>query len=250
MKRIRVIARLDINNDYVVKGKYLEGLRKVGTPKNLSEKYYENSVDEIVYIDAVASLYDRNALSEIIKEACKSVFIPITVGGGIRTVEDIQVLLNAGADKVAINSIATRNPLFIRSAVELFGSQAIVGSVVARRNRNRWEVFRDNAKHRTHIDAIEWAEKLESQGVGELMVTSIDKDGLMRGFDIELVQRISERVSIPVIACSGAGDEKDVLNICNEADCDAVALGSMLHYNVRSIDEIKSYLSKNGIEVR
>ena len=196
MHKFRIIGRIDINNENVVKGKCLEGLRKIGDPAEFAYKYYLDGVDELVFIDAVASLYDRNSLINILRETCKKVFIPITIGGGIRSLDDIQQALNAGADKVAINSEGLRDISFIKDAVSNYGSQAIVGSVVARRHRYSWEAFMDNAKHRSGIDAIEWAKTLQEAGVGEIMVTSIDCDGLMKGFDTELVQNITQNVNI------------------------------------------------------
>ena len=195
MNKIRIIARIDINNDSVVKGKCLEGLRKIGKPNEMSKKYYEEGIDEIIFLDAVASLYDRNSLIHILKQASKETFIPITIGGGIKTINDIKDALSAGADKVAINTQAVKNIDFIREAVERFGSQAIVGSVVARRHRYRWEAFVDNAKHRTHKDAIDWAEELEQVGIGEIMITSIDNDGRQNGFDEDLVDALTKRVN-------------------------------------------------------
>ena len=250
MKKIRLIARLDINNDYVIKGKYFEGLRKVGDPILLANKYYEDGIDEIIFLDAVASLYDRNSLIDIIKKTCKEIFVPITVGGGIRNLKDIQNALNAGADKVAINSQAFRDMQFICDAVEAFGSQAIVGSIVCTQNRNSWESFIDNAKHRTNINAIEWAKELESNGVGEIIVSSIDRDGIQSGFDEDLIYKISQKINLPVIAASGAGSVDHIISVCQKTKCDAVAVGSMLHYEKDSIQNIKLKMHNIGLEVR
>jgi len=250
VSKIRLIARLDINNEYVIKGKYLEGLRKVGIPNQLANKYYNDGIDEIIFLDAVASLYDRNSLTEIIKQACSEIFVPITVGGGIRTLSDIQNALNSGADKVAINSQSFRDIDFIQEAVETFGSQAIVGSIVGIKNRNRWEAFIDNAKHRTNKDAVEWAKVLEDKGIGEIMVSSIDKDGIENGFDIELINKISESVNIPMIAASGAGKASHIVDVCQQTGCDAVAIGSMLHYQRDDVINIKSVMKNRGLEVR
>lgn len=250
MHKFRIIGRIDINNENVVKGKCLEGLRKIGHPAEFAYKYYLDGVDELVFIDAVASLYDRNSLVNILRETCKKVFIPITIGGGIRTLDDIQQALNAGADKVAINSEGLRDINFIKDAVSNYGSQAIVGSVVARRHRYSWEAFMDNARHRSGIDAIEWAKTLQDAGVGEIMVTSIDSDGLMKGFDTELVKNITNNVNIPVTASGGAGDSQDILSLRHDTNCDAAALSSILHYNHLSTKEIKEHLFEDGIEVR
>jgi cyclase len=250
MKLNRIIARLDINNEFVVKGKFLEGLRKVGKPNELALKYYNQGIDEIVFLDAVASLYDRNSLLNILSEACKEIFIPITIGGGIKSLLDIENLLKTGADKIAINSVIFDNTKLIKEAVKRFGSQAIVGSLVCRKHRYSWEAFKDNAKHRTNKNAIEWAKVLEDLGVGEIMVSSIDSDGLMRGFDIDLVKSISDIIKIPVIASGGAGTSNHIASVINDSNCDAVAIGSLLHYELESIEQIKLNLKKQNIKVR
>ncbi len=250
MMKKRLIARLDINNEYVIKGKYLEGLRKVGKPNLLALEYYIAGIDEIIFLDAVASLYDRNSLFDIIKRACGEVFVPLTVGGGIRSIYDIKQALSVGADKVAINSAAVRDIGFIKEAVEIFGSQAIVGSVVARKNRNYWEAFIDNAKHRTKLDAIHWAMELEKSGVGEIIVSSIDKDGIQKGFDLDLIQKVTNSVRIPVIAASGAGNPNHIVEVCKVTNCDAVAVASILHYKIAGVQEIKQVMAANNINVR
>ena len=250
MKTNRIIARLDINNDFVVKGKFLEGLRKVGKPNELALKYYDQGIDEIIFLDAVASLYDRNSLLNILSKACKEVFIPITIGGGIKSISDIENLLETGADKVAVNSVIFDNPKLITEAVKRFGSQAIVGSLVCRKHRYSWEAFRDNAKHRTNKNAIEWAKVLEDSGVGEIMVSSIDSDGLMKGFDLELVKSISDITKIPIIASGGAGNSNHIASVINDSKCDAVAVGSLLHYEIESVEQIKLKLKKQNIKVR
>jgi len=250
MKKIRVIARIDINNESVVKGRCLEGLRKIGNPEEMSNSYYKNGIDEIIFLDAVASLYDRNSLIYILRQASKNIFVPITIGGGIKTIKDIKDALSAGADKVAINSMAVKDISFIRKAVERFGSQAIVGSVVARKNRNTWEAFIDNAKHRTKKNAIDWAIELESAGVGELMVTSIDNDGRGVGYDIDLVSNVSQAVKIPIIASGGAGSRQDIVDVCKLSGCDAIAISSIIHYKTSTISAIKKMMLDNDLKVR
>ncbi len=250
MNKIRLIARLDINNEHVIKGKYLEGLRKVGQPNYLANTYYQDGIDEIIFLDAVASLYDRNSLTDIIKKACKDIFVPITVGGGIRTIHDINTALKAGADKVAINSQAVKDINFIHEAVRIFGTQAIVGSIVGIRHKGCWEAFMDNAKHRTKKDAVEWAKIIEESGVGEIIVSSIDKDGIESGFDVDLIKNISESVTVPVIAASGAGNSEHIIDVCNRTECDAVAVGSILHYGRETVQNIKHNMKVSGIEVR
>lgn len=252
MKKIRVIARLDVKGPNVVKGIHLEGLRVVGKPAELAKKYYDQGADELLYIDIVASLYERNNLSEVVQEAISlGVFVPMTVGGGVRSLEDIQKLLNAGADKVAINTAATRNPDLIRQAAERFGSQCVVGSIEAKKvSPGTWEAYVDNGREKTGLDAVEWATQLVTLGAGELLVTSVDQEGTEAGYDLELVHAISERVSVPVIASGGAGRNVDVGNCIMKSGCDAVAIASLLHYNKTNINLIKQELQRQQIPVR
>ena len=251
MKKIRVIARLDIKNEFVIKGIHLEGLRKVGNPNILAKKYYEEGIDEIIFMDAVAAYYDRNSLSEIIERACRDVFIPITVGGGIRTIEDIQKALNSGADKVAINTQVIHRPEFITEASEVFGSQCIVSSIVAKQiAENSWEAYIDNGREPTGIDVLEWAKKVESLGAGEIMLTSIDKEGTKKGFDLALNQAVSSIVSIPIIASGGMKCSRDAIVLLENSQIDAVAMASTLHYKLETIEAIKHQLSENNIKVR
>lgn len=251
MNRIRIIARLDIKNEFVIKGIHLEGLRKIGDPIELAEKYYNEGIDEILFMDAVASLYGRNNLFHIIEEACKKIFIPITIGGGIRTIEDIEKALKAGADKITINTQAIKNPKLIQEASRIYGSQCIVGSIEAKRKGNIWEAYTDNGREQTGIDLIEWAKELEQLGIGELIVTSIDKEGTKKGFDLELMQRISNTISVPIIACGGANSSKDIIELCSlNQDINGVALASMLHYNIEGIQQAKNQLIKNDISCR
>lgn len=243
MNKIRIIARLDIKNDYVIKGIHLEGLRRVGNPNEMAVEYYKQGVDEIIFMDAVAAYYDRNSLSEIIEMTCKNVFVPITVGGGIRTIEDVQTALSAGADKTAINTAAVRNPNFIKQTSEIFGSQCIVASIDAKKVADhKWEVYVDNGREPTGKDVLEWAQELETLGAGEIMITSIDKDGTKRGYDLELNRLISELVSIPVISSGGAGSKEHISDVIEKTNIDAVSIASVFHYNIESVDTLKTYL--------
>lgn len=251
MNKLRVIARLDIKNEYVIKGIHLEGLRKVGDPNELAKKYYEQGIDEIIFMDAVAAYYDRNSLSHIIERACKDIFVPITVGGGIRTLEDIQTALNAGADKVAINTKAIQTPNFIEEASKIFGSQCIVSSIVAKKiSEDKWEAYTDNGREPTGVDVVKWAKKVEQLGAGEIMLTSIDKEGTKKGFDIKLNRVVSANVSIPIISSGGAGKNQDMIDLLSSANIDAIAMASILHYNLENIPDIKHFLEQNNLKVR
>ena len=251
MHKVRVIARLDIKSEFVIKGIHLEGLRKIGDPNILARRYYEQGVDELLFMDAVAAYYDRNSLSEIIEKACQDVFVPITVGGGIRTLEDIQKALHSGADKVAINTQAHRRPEFITEAAEKFGSQCIVASVVAKeRLEGGWEAYIENGREPTGRDVMEWVIELQKMGAGELMITSVDKEGTKRGFDIALCKAVAEIIKIPLICSGGAGNSMHLVDLAKRADIDAIAVASILHYNYTTIEEMKSKLQANDFEVR
>ncbi|MEA1893012.1 MAG: imidazole glycerol phosphate synthase cyclase subunit [Campylobacterota bacterium] len=251
MHKIRIVARLDIKNEYVIKGIHLEGLRKVGNPNDLAKRYYAEGIDEIIFMDAVAAYYDRNSLSEIIKQACKDIFVPITVGGGIRTIEDIQIALNAGADKVSINTKAIQEPNFIKQASEIFGSQCIVLSIDAKKkSENKWEAYADNGREPTGVDVIEWAKEVEKLGAGEIILTSIDKEGTKKGFDIALNHAVSSAIFIPIITCGGMKNSNDAVELLQNSNIDAIATASTLHYNLESIRDIKQNLVNNNIKVR
>ncbi len=240
---MRIISRIDVKNDSAIKGIHLEGLRKIGNPNEMAKKYYNQGIDEIIFMDAVAAYYNRNSLSSLVEKACKDIFVPITVGGGIRNIEDIQTALNSGADKTAINTAAVINPNLISQASRVFGSQCIVSSIdVMKKSDDRWEVYIDNGREPTGIDALEWVKKVEQLGAGEIMLTSIDMEGTKKGFDIELNKSVSEAVSIPIISCGGAGSDIDIANLVESSNIDAVALASILHYDLYSIHSIKEYL--------
>jgi cyclase len=250
MQKIRVIARLDIKNEFVIKGIHLEGLRKIGNPIELAKKYYNEGIDEIIFMDAVASLYGRNNLFHIIEEACKEVFIPITIGGGIRSIQDIELALKSGADKITLNSQAIKNPSLIREASRIYGSQCIVGSIEAKRKGESWEAYIDNGREQTGIDALEWASMLEDMGIGELLVTSIDNEGIKKGFDKNLIKMICKKVDLPVIVSGGAGNLGHISSICKLEPISAVALASILHYNLNTVQQIKKAMHGDGIAVR
>jgi len=252
MNRIRVIPRLDVKGPYVVKGINFEGLRKVGKPSDLARRYYEQGADDLLYIDIVASLYERNNLVDVVEETSSvGVFIPITVGGGVRKIEDIRELLFAGADKVAINTAATRNPKFITEASKLVGSQSIVGSIEAKEiGPNKWEAYIDCGREKTGLDAVEWAKELVELGAGELLITSVDHEGEQRGYDINLFKAITKEVSVPIVVSGGAGNLMHIKECLDEITCDGISMASVLHYNKLTIGEIKEFLKQNSFNVR
>jgi cyclase len=250
MHKLRVISRLDIKNSFVIKGINLEGLRKIGNPIELACKYYEDGVDEIIFMDAVASLYGRNNLFHIIEEACKEVFVPITIGGGVRSLDDFEKCLKSGADKVALNTQAVKTPKIISEASRVYGSQCVIGSIEAKKRGDGWEVYVDNGREETGKDVLDWARELEQLGCGEIFLTSVDHEGMKQGFDKELMKEINEIVSVPVIASGGCGKKEHIGELLNESDISAVALASVLHYNIDSIGNIKKYLNSEGVQVR
>jgi imidazole glycerol-phosphate synthase subunit HisF len=251
MNKIRVIARIDVKNEFAIKGIHLEGLRKVGNPNSMAIDYYKNGIDEIVFMDAVAAYYDRNSLSNLIQSACKDVFIPITVGGGIRTVDDIRIALKSGADKVAINTAAVQDPDFINKASKIFGSQCIVSSIEAKKvDEDKWEVYTDNGREPTGLDVLEWVKEVEKLGAGEVILTSIDKEGTKKGFDLRLNQAVADSVSIPIISSGGMGNSGDAIHLLKNSNTDAIAIASVLHYGLENIQDIKRALLDNEIRVR
>lgn len=277
----RVIARLDIKGPNLVKGIHLEGLRVLGKPEDFAKYYYENGADELLYMDCVASLYNRNSLHSIISKTAKEIFIPLTVGGGIRSIEDIQSVLRAGADKVSLNTAAVKNPSIIKEASEIFGSSTIAVSIEAiKQPDGKYLAYTDNGREYTGIEVLSWAKQVERMGAGEIVLTSIDKEGTGEGYDIELTKMISQSVLIPVVACGGAGTSEDIYQVITEGGADAVLIASILHYDFiknhkvehdfkeegnieflkkgrafskikpNNIKEIKKYLNKKGISIR
>jgi|TARA_B100002019_G_C21238655_1_gene584204 cyclase len=251
MQNIRVIARLDIKGPNLIKGIHLEGLRVLGDPHDFAEKYYKEGIDEIVYIDIVASLYGRSKLTEIVKNAAKDVFVPMTVGGGIRSIDDVRDLLRAGADKVAISTAAVENPNLIRDVSRIFGSQCMVLSLEAKKQSDSvWEVYTNSGRERTNINAIDWAKQAEELGAGEILLTSIDAEGTRKGFDLDLIKSITNVVNIPVIASGGMGKSQDLIDAVNIGGVKAVAMADILHYERDSVLGIKKAMYQNDIPVR
>ena len=251
MKSVRIIPRLDIKGPNVVKTVHAEGLRVVGDPKALLTQYYQDGADEIIYIDIVASLYQRDFDFEQLKNVSKNVFIPMTVGGGIRSLGDIEKALHSGADKVAINTYAVHHPEFLKKAVEKFGSQCVVLLVDAKNvGIGKWESYTDGGRETTGLDVIDWVKKAIDLGVGEILLTSIDRDGTKKGYDIELVRAVTSISPVPVIAHGGAGKLDDIVDVIKKTNVDAVSISSLLHYNALEIKDIRSFLDKSSISTR
>lgn len=252
MPPIRIISRLDIKGPNVVKGIHFEGLRKVGKPGEMARRYYDAGIDEIIYIDIVASLYGRNGILSVVEEAARDIFVPLTVGGGIRTLDDITAALRSGADKVAINTGAIGRPEFLREAAETFGSQCIVVSIEAKQRPggDGWEAYTDNGREKTGVDVVSWAAQAEELGAGEILVTSVDREGTAKGFDLELLSAIHNRVRIPVIAGGGAGSPEHVMDVIRSHAADAVACAHVFQYDLHPVAKLKNSLAQAGAEVR
>jgi len=250
VRNLRLIARLDVKAPNLVKGIQLEGLRKLGDPNEFARRYYEQGIDEIFYADIVASLYERNSLLDIIEKTTEDLFVPITVGGGLRSVDDVAAALKAGADKVSINTAAIKNEKIITDVARRFGSQCMVLSIQAKHMENHWEAYYDNGRERSGKDVIEWAIKAESLGAGEIMLTSVDREGTAKGFDIDLVHAVSDVVNIPVIASGGMGNLSDIKSVVNTGHADAVAMAHVLHYDHLGVPEIRDYCIQEGLPVR
>ena len=224
-KKVRLISRLDIKGPNLIKGIHLEGLRVIGDPQEYAKKYYLQGADELIYIDIVASLYGRSKLPEIVSRTVEEVFIPLTVGGGIRSVDDVKELLRAGADKVAINSAAVQRPDLINEVSRRFGSQCMVLSIEAKKQTdNTWEVYTDSGRERTGIDVIDWTKEGVMRGAGEILLTSIDAEGTKKGFDIDLIKAVTEVTNIPVIASGGMGSFSHLEDAIKIGDADAIAM--------------------------
>lgn len=251
MENIRIIPRLDIKGPNVVKGIFTEGLKVVGNPKGLALRYYNEGADELLYMDTVASLYQRNLDFDLLKSVANDIFIPITVGGGIRSIGDMDNVLRAGADKIAINTYAIHHPEFILEAVNRFGSQCIVLSVEAKKmGTDKWEAYTDGGRERTSIDAVKWVKRAVSMGIGEVVITSIDKDGTRQGYDLELISAITAFSTVPVIAHGGAGSRESMAKVITTSRPDAVAAASVFHYRDFTVSSLKNFLHSKKLRVR
>lgn len=248
----RIIPCLDVNNGRVVKGVNFVNLIDAGDPVECAAVYDKAGADELVFLDITASSDARNTVVDMVNAVARRVFIPFTVGGGIRTVEDFRTILNAGADKVSVNSAAIKNPQLIRDAAEKFGSQCVVVAIDAKRKNDNsgWEVYLNGGRVNTGIDALKWAKQAEDLGAGEILLTSMDCDGTKAGYDIELTRKVSESVGIPVIASGGAGSMEHFLEAFTEGKADAVLAASLFHFREIEISDLKKYLSDHGESVR
>lgn len=246
----RLIARLDIKAPNLVKGIQLEGLRKLGYPSEFAKSYYEQGIDELLYIDIVASLYERSTILDLICSNTKDVFVPITVGGGIRSVNDAKEVLHSGADKIAINTAAIKNPKLISDIAEHFGKQCMVIHIEAKKvDHNRWEAYYDNGRERSGFDVIDWAKRAVKKGAGEILITSVDCEGTAQGMDIKLICELKKHVTVPIVVSGGAGTSKHISD-AYKVGASAVACAHMLHYNVATIANIKQNLLSYGYKMR
>ncbi len=251
MSRLRLIARLDIKGPNLIKGVHLEGLRVVGDPHDYARRYYEAGVDELIYVDVVASLYGRNNLTDIVSHTARDVFIPITVGGGVRSPGDAEALLKAGADKVAVNTAAIADPSLITELANAFGSQCVVVSIQAKQRREGgWEALTDNGREHTGRDAVAWAREAVERGAGELLVTSVDMEGTGKGFDVALMRAIAPCVPVPVIASGGMGGLEHLPPVIEDGRADAIAMARVLHYDILSLADIRRACQEAGAEIR
>jgi cyclase len=250
MRHLRVIARLDIKGPNLIKGIHLEGLRVVGDPHEHAMRYYAEGADELLFIDIVASLYQRNNLSDIIKRAADKVYVPITVGGGIRSLADVGTMMMSGADKVAINTAAIARPELVSEVARRYGSQCMVLGIEAKRVApGKWEAYTDNGRERTGKDVVAWAREAVQRGAGEILLTSVDQEGTRKGFDVPLVQAVCEAVSVPVTASGGFGRAEDLKAIA-ACDISAVAVADALHWKRMTLSEIKQQARDAGFDVR
>ncbi|HEY6044718.1 MAG TPA: imidazole glycerol phosphate synthase subunit HisF [Nitrosospira sp.] len=246
----RIIPCLDVTSGRVVKGINFIGLRDAGDPIEISRRYDDQGADELTFLDITASSDDRDLILHIIEEVAAQVFIPLTVGGGVRKVEDVRRLLNAGADKVSINTSAVQNPELVEAAADRYGSQCIVVAIDAKRTENGWEVFTHGGRRATGLDAVEWAKKMQALGAGEILLTSMDRDGTRNGFDLALTRAVSDAVEVPVIASGGVGNLDHLAQGITQGHADAVLAASIFHYGEYTVRQAKEYMAQHGIEVR
>lgn len=249
MVAIRVIPCLDVNAGRVVKGTNFVDLRDAGDPVEIAKRYNVEGADEVVFLDITASSDKRAITLDVVKKTAEQVFIPLTVGGGIRTVDDMRTLLKAGADKISINTAAVLNPQLIHDGSRKFGNQCIVVAIDAKKENDSWKVYTHGGRTRTDLDVIEWAQKCVELGAGEILLTSMDKDGTKDGYDLELMEQVTKVVDVPVIASGGAGKKEHFVDVCKKG-ASAVLAASLFHFKQLEISDLKQYMKQSGIEVR
>ncbi len=240
---MRIIARLDIKNEFVIKGINFEGLRKIGNPNQIAKKFYRDGIDEIIYNDCVASLYQRNSLEKIVQDTAKDIFVPLTVSGGIRSEKDAELLMKNGADKLAINSALFKNKELAKLLIKKYGSQSIMLSVEAKKiSKNLWEAYINFGRDKTNVDVVEWIKKMSDFNFGEILLTSIDADGVSNGFDVDLYENVCKYINIPIIAGGGFGKLNHISELKKYAKIDAISISKALHYEKIKINEIKKFV--------
>ena len=247
--KIRIIPKLEIKGNKVIKGIRMEGLRVVGTPENLSNKYYYQGADEILFIDTVASLYGRNHLTELVSQTAENIKLPLCVGGGIRSLEDAKNLLRSGADKISLNTGICKKPELITELANSFGSQSIVASIQAKKIENSWEVYCNNGRERTGKNVVDWCQEVLDRGAGEILLTSIDQDGTKLGPDFNLIETIQKYINVPLIVSGGISNVEDIIKLI-DMEVYAIAIANILHFEKISINEIKLNLKNNNINSR
>jgi cyclase len=250
MSAVRFVARLDVKGPALVKTVHLEGLRVVGDPEQYAARYYRDGIDELLYMDIVASLYGRNHLADVLSRAVREVFVPITVGGGIRSIDDARALLRAGADKVAVNTSAIQRPALVTELARRFGAQCVVLSIEAKQRDGSWEAYANGGREPTGLDVPEWARRAEALGAGEILVTSIDREGTRTGFDLKLLAAVTTAVGVPVIASGGLGSPDDLVEAVQVGGASAVAMADAFHFNRLTLGALRARAQAAGIAVR
>lgn len=250
MLKKRIVPCLDVKDGRVVKGVKFEDLKSVGSPPELAIEYERQGGDEMVFLDISASIEGRKATLDVVKKTAENLFIPLTVGGGIASIKDIEAALSAGADKVSMNTAAVRNPSIITEAAELFGSQCVVVAIDAKRSGRSWDVYTHGGTRKTDLDAVTWAKRASQLGAGEILLTSMDRDGTTEGYDLELTRRIVDSIPIPVIASGGAGTKEHLLEALTEGKADAALAASIFHYGTYTVREVKEFIEANGVPMR
>lgn len=251
MRNLRLIARLDVKMNWLIKGVQMEGWRKVGDPAEFARRYAQAGADELLFMDVVASLYERNNLENIVERVASEIFIPLTVGGGVRSIGDAGALLSKGADKVALNTAAVHDRTLISKISDRYGAQATVVSIEAiRRSEGQWEAMTDNGRNKTGLDVVTWAQEVERRGAGEIVLTSIDQEGTGRGYDLDLVSAVTSNVRIPVVACGGLGSRQHLTDLINRTQASAAALAQAVHWDRLTFGDLRSALQENGCFTR